>query len=111
MFAKILFFGLVIFVFYYMFSKKSESFVLLPEGSWKDTCKVTKFYHPYIWADCLDDKGRVNKTFINTNTCYEFKHRDPDFKDPIHKQLHKTTYNLPHEHKLRNHDGILDCEL
>jgi hypothetical protein len=153
MFVKILFYGLVsllfkqeplipkdlkrsvIFIFYYMFGKKSESFVLLPKGSWKDTCKVTKFSHPYIWADCLDDKGRINKTFINTNTCHEFKHRDPDFKDPIHKQLHRTTYNLPHEHcdssleesnllliknlsdfllnehKLINHDGNLDCEL
>jgi hypothetical protein len=117
LFNKIILIILIIFGIFILINKifkNIEYHIDLPEGSWKDSCTVLSFRHPILWAECLDDYAKPKQTSINTDNCIEVKlgknelHKRKDGSNLDHRHLNKSV--IYHIHKLRNVNGMLECE-
>ena len=98
--------------FYYIL----EANIDLPEGSWKETCTVLSWVNPELTTECIDVKGRPNKTTINLNQCIEIE-LDPEQVekrnegiDLEHRHYHRNRGMYFHIHKLINNNGNLICD-
>jgi hypothetical protein len=61
------------FTWAYGYYPKPRLNVKLPKGSWKETCVVKDYRHPFLWAQCKDDHGKFIETSIDAGKCFETK--------------------------------------
>lgn len=44
--------------------------IKLPNGKWKNNCKLVCWNPPILTADCKDDLGHYHNSSINVGSCY-----------------------------------------
>ena len=68
------FFGILVLLIYLLFINYIlETHIDLPEGQWRDTCRVITWSNPELTAECIDFKGKPTLTSINVNQCMEIE--------------------------------------
>ncbi len=50
--------------------KKISTNTNLPRGTWRDTCRITDWRPPILWADCKNYFGHYKSSSINLTSCY-----------------------------------------